>query len=220
MQVLLETNQVGLVEQPPLAGLTVALKTQLQRQSVEQFIAQGFHKAYGASINHFLTLLVHFGQMEQGAALGLSSANTPLFIEQYLPRPIEQYLPEVVGRAQIAELGNLYSNARHVTVPLFMISAVSLHRRGFRYLSFCGTAQVRAILAKYAVPFTVIAHAHSMALGEQAALWGTYYQNQPQICVLDLNDVMHLIETHPFHLKIMTKLANEITQLCQELVNL
>ena len=79
---------------------------------------------------------------------------------------------------------------------------------------------MRTILAKYAVPFTVIAQARFGALGEQAARWGTYYQNQPQVCVLDLNDVMHLIETHPFHLKIMAKLTDEITQLCQELVNL
>ena len=220
MQSLLEKNHEVQVQHSPLVGFTVALNGQPPRQSVEHFIAQGFYKAYGASISHFLPLLVHLGQVNQGAALGLSSAKTALFIEQYLPLPIETYLPKAVAREQIAELGNLFSNARHVTVPLFMISAVSLYKRGFRYLSFCGTAQVREILAKYAVPFTVIAQARSGALGEQAALWGTYYHNLPQVCVLDLNDVMHLIETHPFHLKIMAKLTDEIAQLCKELVNL
>ena len=93
-----------------------------QRQEVESFIINGYKKAFDAKISVTMPYLLAVKKGKLKAVLGIRSANHPLFIEQYLQGPIEQLLRAHninAKRREIAEIGNLYSNAQRFTVPLF-----------------------------------------------------------------------------------------------------
>ncbi|MDP5213853.1 thermostable hemolysin [Pseudoalteromonas tunicata] len=224
MNSLIAQSSLSFAVSSPLATrLVSAFGDQMPRTAIEKFIEGGFFDAYGAKLESFLPLLLHFDAgNNKGAALGLGKASKALFIEQYLTQPIELALgnDEVVSRSHIAELGNLFSLSHHATVPLFMVVSVALYQAKFRYLCFSGTEKVRAILTKYTVPFLVLGDAKSDALGEKAALWGSYYQHKPQVCVLDLQKVVQLIEVNSFHYKMMQKYTDEIAQLLPEVTQL
>jgi hypothetical protein len=83
------------------------------RREVEQFVREAFRLAYGADVRHFMPSLMTLRNDEGTllAALGLRCAgDAPLFLEQYLDRPIESVLAEAaavpVDRIRLTEVGN------------------------------------------------------------------------------------------------------------------
>ncbi|SFB97082.1 thermostable hemolysin [Pseudoalteromonas denitrificans] len=192
------------------------------RAQLQSFITEGFEKAFDAHVSSFLPLLIQLGDSKPRATLGLRSARSALFIEQYLNAPIEKLIlsSKPVLRNEIAELGNLYSSNRRFTVPLFMTMAVSLFLADFKYLTFSGTDQVRTLLTKLDVSFVELKDAKQDALKEGMNDWGDYYLHAPKICVLKLSNIMALINSKPEHQKQMAELAFEISALTKELKKL
>jgi len=192
------------------------------RINTELFIKSGFVKAFNANIINFLPVLIQMGDHLPRAALGLRSANSPLFIEQYLAKPIEHIInPETnPNRSEIAELGNLYSSNRRFTIPLFMTMSVGLFLAGFKYLCFSGTDKVRTLLTKEQVSFKEIKDAKQEILEPSQENWGDYYQHQPKVCVIELIDVMNLLEGNLAHQQKINELAPHISQLALELKKL
>ncbi|MGY5795747.1 thermostable hemolysin [Rheinheimera faecalis] len=184
------------------ALLQLVKASDLQRASIEQFIASGFAKAYQADVHKFMPNLLGVSRAgEWQAVLGLrcaatSAAKTKLFIEHYLPAPVEQLLATYgmqAERSQLIEIGHLYAINRQSLLQLFVLMAYALDQLNYRYLLCAATTQVRGILSRHGIELTELGEAKAEALGEEAASWGSYYDTNPKVCVMDLAAVTHLI---------------------------
>ncbi|WP_054452475.1 MULTISPECIES: thermostable hemolysin [Pseudoalteromonas] len=153
------------------------------RARIESTIKAGFAAAFNAQVQQFMPLLCELQVASDTCTLGLRCASTPLFIEQYLPTPIEHFVN--ASRQHIYELGNLCSSHRRATLAHFVVVNEALYNSGTEYLVFCATRKVRALLKVLGINCTEIALANSHALLHPAD-WGSYYDNQPTICVVDL----------------------------------
>lgn len=190
------------------------------RNAVELFIKQGFKKAYAADITVTMPLLLAVNNGKLKAALGLRSAKSPLFVEQYLAAPIEQYLQLVniaVAREQIVEIGHLYSNARQFTIPLFVLSAVSLFCLDFKYLVFSGTERVLNIIRKAGGDMIYLADADPAMLAGSDDNWGSYYQTKPKVVLICLSSVMAAINRQPVYEALFKRLCRKIAKACCKL---
>ena len=169
------------------------------RKAAEAFIAEGFETSYGACIYHYMPHLVALKTDGIKACLGVRpAAAEPLFIERYLDQPIEQAIPGLgIAREYIVEIGNLVSHNRHATLLLFMMTAVSLHRAGFRELVFCATHKVAGILKQTGAPLQAIVEADGRRLGASLPEWGRYYDTHPVVMHLNLSAIVSVIERSP-----------------------
>jgi hypothetical protein len=190
------------------------------RRQVEAFIKQGFEKSYSANISVTMPFLLAVNNGRLKAALGIRSASSKLFIEQYLPGPIEQHaalLQENVSREEIAEIGHLYSNARKFTIPLFLLTAVSLFCLDFKYLVFAGTERVLAIIANAGIDITYLNAADPAMLESNSDDWGSYYDTNPQVVLVSLSGVMSVIADHPVYDRLFKQLEKKIGKVCGQL---
>ena len=112
-----------------------------------------------------------------------------MFIEQYLATPITQALSQVGIRAprhQIAEMGNLYSQSPRFTLPLIMTVVMGLYLTDVRHLVFSATEKVRQLLSAMGFPMTYLAPASPECIGQSLSEWGSYYDHEPEVMVLDI----------------------------------
>ena len=124
------------------------------REVAEKAVKQIFSAVYGAEIRDFLPLLL--GAQSGGkikAMLCLIHAQmSSLFLEQYLPEPIESLVASQQGislkRSGLVELGNLVSLSPGTSLPLFVVSAYTLHQAGVEWVTFSATPQVEKLLTK------------------------------------------------------------------------
>jgi len=165
-----------------------------QRSSLEGFIQQGFAERYQAQVQRFMPYLLGVGTSDSWqAVLGVRFAATePLFTEHYLSQPVEQLLCErgfSASRQDIAEIGHLLAVNRQALMQLFVLMAQGLHQLGSKYLVFAATREVQLLLRRHGIELTELLLADPSCLGEQANAWGSYYQTQPMVCVLQLAQV-------------------------------
>ncbi|MBU1312256.1 MAG: thermostable hemolysin [Gammaproteobacteria bacterium] len=161
------------------------------RQALQYFIAQGFARHYQATVSQFMPYLV--GVQQAGAfqaALGIRFARQhQLFTEQYLPSAAELVLQQqgiVSWRAGIAEIGHLYAESAVALMQLFVLTVQALHQLNIRHLVFAATADLQRMLQRHGLKLSVLAKADPSHLGDKAKDWGSYYLQQPQVCVLSL----------------------------------
>ena len=140
-----------------------------------------------------MPLLCELNVDDEVCTLGLRSASQPLFIEQYLPVSIEHFVG--AKREHIFELGNLCST-HQPPWHIFVLMNEALYQAGAKYLVFCATRKVRALLKMLGVNCKEIGVANAQALQDPAS-WGSYYDNQPTICVVDLNEAHQRVLNTP-----------------------
>ncbi|MBM6549519.1 thermostable hemolysin [Marinomonas ostreistagni] len=161
------------------------------RDTLEQFIHSGFARCYDANVETYLPLLLGIKSKQLRAAVGVRRATSPLFIEQYLSHDINAVLAKHgvhCERHQIAEMGNLYSLSHRFTLPLIMTVVIGLYLTNVRQLIFAGTQKVRDLLSHLGFSMVYLGEASAQKLVTQASEWGTYYQHQPQVMALDIED--------------------------------
>ena len=126
------------ISKPPFEIEIVDEKSHARMQ-IEDFIRQGFRSAFGANVTISMPALLGIKRGSYKAALGIRWANGPLFVEQYLDKPIEKSL-QMVGRAvprdKIAEIGGLFSLDPRFTLPLLLVAGMSLYFADCRNLVF------------------------------------------------------------------------------------
>lgn len=190
------------------------------RAEVEAFIKHGFQKSYEANISISMPFLLSVSEGKLKAALGIRSASSPLFIEQYLDVPIDEldlFKSQQVQRGDIVEIGSLYSNSNRFTVPLFLVTAISLFCLGFKYMTFAGTSKVIRIISKAGINCDYICDANAELLNESDDEWGSYYETSPKVVAVSLSDVAQVVDSHPYYHKLFQGLANEIAKTCKNL---
>lgn len=185
---------------PFAAGVSEALAPQLtlhgvgdpHRGEVEAFISDVYARRYGAKVPHFAPMLV--GLRENGellAAAGYrSAAQEALFLECYLPAPVELMLAANAearpARAHIAEVGHLAANRGGEGRRLIQLLAPHLAAEGFDWVVGTVTQELRPMLVRLGVAPLTLGAADPAVLGEEAAHWGSYYEHQPVVLATHL----------------------------------
>lgn len=163
------------------------------RGAFERLVRSRYSAVHGAALCHFMPHLLGCVNADQQplAVLGYRDAGEgPLFLEQYLDTPIEHALTDrrtaagaVSGalRHRIVEVGNLASCDRRATAELLRALPRFLLRKGFEWLVFTGTPQVREIVAAFGAPLLDLGGADSTRLQDNATEWGRYYDSAPRV---------------------------------------
>ena len=179
--------------------LLLVAVTDPARDSLQAFIQQGFAEYYQALIPGFMPQLLGVRSADGWlAALGIRfAASGKLFTEAYMQLPAEQVLQQhgiEVRRAEIAEIGHLLAVNRQALMQLFVLMAQSLHQLGLTRLVFSATREVQLLLKRHGIELTDLGAADPACLGDQASLWGSYYQTSPRLCTLSLAQVTNRLE--------------------------
>jgi hypothetical protein len=159
------------------------------RRQAEQFVRAAFHAAYGAEIVHFMpdlmTLRSDGGELQ--AVLGLREPDeTPLFLEQYLDRPVERLLGEACGesveRRRLVEVGNFAVGAAGGGRWLITALTAFLHSAGRSWAVFTCGPELRNAFRRLGVPLLDLSPADPTRLPvTERQRWGSYYAQQPRV---------------------------------------
>jgi hypothetical protein len=161
------------------------------RTELEQFIASVYRRHFGARLKDFMPVLV--SRSIDGtpcAAAGYRSAVEPLFLERYLPEPIEKLLARASGqpiaRESIVEVGQFASRCAGEGRRLMLTLARHLVDSGFRWAAITATSDLRRLLGHQGLSALPLGTAQRHCVGEEAPLWGSYYRHAPKVLAGDL----------------------------------
>lgn len=171
------------------ASVSVTHWFQPDRDRIADFIESIYSSAYGAVIErHYPSFIsVHGTDGNVLAAAGFrSAAYGPLFLEQYLPAPIERLAQSAaqspVRRERIAEVGNLAATGSGGSLFLFAMLADFLRRAAFTHAAVTATESLQRTFKRFHFEFQVLAFAQPARLPDGGASWGRYFECNP--CVL------------------------------------
>ncbi len=155
---------------------------------VSAFIRNRFVQCYGARPEVNVQTLLTLSRLPHhlAAAVGVRNAGLEtLFLEHYLDAPIEQHVPATLGcgRAAIAEIAHLAGVEPGVSRFLFPLMTVWLQERGYAWIAFTGTAQLRNSFERMGIPTRKVASADPRRLPDGGLGWGSYYANQPEVMI-------------------------------------
>lgn len=190
------------------------------RAAVECFIQRGYLNTYQANINITTPYLIALEKCALKSALGVRSGKQTLFTEQYLALPIEQELSMRgfhTKRSEIAEIAHLYSNAKVFTVPLMLVTALALQFKGFSSMVFTGTEHVINLIKRTGIKVEQIANADASMLSSSDDNWGTYYDTQPVVACIALQDVIDVIQSTPKLFKMFEELTSQVADVVSQL---
>lgn len=152
-------------------------------------ISRKYREAFGASArpDYADWMQAGAGRAEAAAALGYRRASAgPLFLEAYLDQPVEALVSARLGRgierAAIVEIGNFAADNALAMVELWGSAANDLGGESEVAVATL-TAPLRRMFTRIGLPITVIAAASPDRLGEGAARWGSYYAQDPMVCM-------------------------------------
>ncbi|MBU0800323.1 MAG: thermostable hemolysin, partial [Alphaproteobacteria bacterium] len=160
-----------------------------ERQAVEDFIINIYAQSYGAQIGvHYPILMsVRDDTGKILAALGFRYAQTePLFLEQYLARPVEDVLH--TPRQDIVEIGNLASAGGGASLFLFAALSAYLEHRGMRFAVITGTGFIEKRLRSLGLRPRRLAPADPSRLLQKDENWGRYYDTAPHVLAGDIDE--------------------------------
>ncbi len=198
-------------------------KDSQKRPAAENFIQKGYAKTYNAKIHVTTPYLIALEKGALKSALGIRSAKQPLFTEQYLDNSIEQTLSQYghfLNRTQIAEIAHLYSNAKVFTVPLMLVTAIALKYKGFSAMVFTGTEHVLNLITKTGIDVHKLANASADKLKNGSDNWGTYYETQPEVAFIELNNVLSVIQSTPAFYTMFEELSSQVADVVSNLEDL
>jgi hypothetical protein len=157
------------------------------RSDVEAFLEAAYSHAFrGVICNHFPYLVsLRDAQGSIQAAVGFRFADTGgLYLEQYLDHPVELALAAhfgVVGRSQIAEVGNLAAREPAASLRLFLALARRLHIWGATHVVATTTLQLRRTFSRLGLAPTALIRADPARVADRGADWGGYYERDPEV---------------------------------------
>jgi hypothetical protein len=170
-----------------------ALPGDTRRALLEGCVARAYMQHYGAVITHFherlLGVVDDFGSL-QGVIGWTPAVRGPMFLEQYSSTPVEAQVEERTGvctsRAAFVEVGNLSASTPGSARALMTTLAQHLRACGFGYATLTATAGVRKLLDRLGADLLDLCDARGTAEGIDRVAWGSYYDHDPRVVVLDL----------------------------------
>lgn len=192
-----------------------------ERKRIERFIAERFHAAHAAQIQHFMPLLIAL-ETTQGEILALVGIRgallEPLFLEHYLSSPIERVIGQHMGteprRQHVVEVGNLAAVKPGHGRYLFAALTDLLTAWGYRWLACTGIASVINIFHRLGMEPLRVAPALADKIPGGGSEWGSYYAKNPQVLVGNIEKGRQLAErsgvlAHSQYVR--TEVANALT---------
>ena len=162
---------------------------QAGRDHLEAFIRQVFLQAYAARISTFYPHLLGITRPDDAfaAVAGIRPASRgALFSEFYLDAPIEDLVADhtgrTIGRAEIAEVGNLAPASAGQARWLIAALTAYLHAAGFTWVVFTAVPTLYNAFARMGLRPIGLAAADVTRL--DPALqddWGSYYEARPVV---------------------------------------
>jgi hypothetical protein len=189
------------------------------RHALESFIHNTFKQSYGADIHHFLPRLMSLSNHKDEliAAVGFHPAqNEPLFLEQYLDRPIEDLLScqrgHPVQRGKIMEVGNLAVATAGGARGLIIALTSYIKGAGFDWVVFTAVPSLINSFRKMGLEIIPLVEARKERLVTGSERWGSYYDSDPVVVAGNVNQGFANLEkllTLEHGLKIMHTLWNQ-----------
>ncbi|AMM26836.1 thermostable hemolysin [Variovorax sp. PAMC 28711] len=167
-----------------------------RRAEVEQFIGDVFARRYGADVQHFAPMLVSLQDRgEIVAAAGYRSAGgATLFLERYLPSPVETLLASQAEaqpeRHHIVEVGHLAASRAGEGRRLISLIGPHLASQGFVWVVGTITSELRHLFMRMGVTPLALGMADPQALGPDATSWGSYYDHRPVVLAGHLHQAL------------------------------
>ncbi len=185
---LLDTRRLRSLTRLVPKAISLTDRHHPQRPAVEALIQSAYSRVYGSTITrHYSNLMsVHDEADNALAAVGFrAAADEPLYLEQYLKRPVEVALEEATGcftpRAQIVEVGSLASVGKGASVFLFVGLAAYLRQQGFAYAVATATDALQRAFDFFGFDLIELGAADRDSLFDTSASWGTYYARKPRV---------------------------------------
>jgi hypothetical protein len=158
------------------------------RAEAEEFVRDRFHRTHGARIATFMpTMLVltdASGSLS-GVAGCRRAASETLFLERYLPKPIEESLAASTGsrvtRAAVVEIGNFACRSPHAATTFMSMLPRHLLGIGVVWATFTATASIRRVLRHLGARCADLGAADGACVRGGADEWGRYYANDPRV---------------------------------------
>lgn len=159
-----------------------------RRSEVESFVRRVFSRVHRADVRTFMPTLLALQGLRRGVCgvAGIRCASTArLYLESYLPAPVEEVLEQrlgrVVRREEIAEVGNLAGTSCRAACHLVTLLPRYLLEREQRWVVFTATHAVRTLLARYEAPVFELAVADPKCVATAGDSWGRYYDADPRV---------------------------------------
>jgi hypothetical protein len=180
----------------PTPGLAHHRAGDARRGEVEGFIRDVFARRYGADVRHFAPTLVSLQDRgEIVAAAGYrSAAEAPLFLERYLPSPVEALLAPHADsppqRQSIVEVGHLAASRPGEGRRLIALMGSHLAAQDFVWVVGTITSDLRRLFMRIGVTPLSLGAADPAALGPELAHWGSYYDHHPMVLAGQLDEAL------------------------------
>ena len=165
------------------------------RAVAERFISQRFSESFGSRVEAFMPRLFTLRNRDGDicGAFGLRSASRKLFLEQYLDTPIEKTVAARAGRTverqAIVEVGHFSGTFPGAVRALICLLTERLHREGFTWVVFTGTAGLRNAFSRLGLsPLDIQAATADRLPVEDRAAWGSYYDHSPRVLVGNIQE--------------------------------
>jgi hypothetical protein len=158
------------------------------RVELEDFVSSAFHRRHGAVVRSFLPTLLGFrepaGVLRGVVGLRLAGVS-PLYLEQYLDRPVEAAIGAASGRTvqrrEVVEVGNLAGSNCRTAMRMVAALPAYLLAQDCRWIVFTATSAVREILLGFGAPLLELARADGARVAVGADHWGSYYETDPRV---------------------------------------
>jgi hypothetical protein len=185
---LMDRRRVGRMTslEPAFISLTQGFKP--DREPIERLIETVYASAYDAVIpDHYPNFIsVHSSDGRVIAAAGFRpAAGQPLFLEAYLPSPVEEMIAArmqvPLARSSIVEIGNLVSIGKGASLFLFVALSAFLHHNRFNYAVATATRSLGRSFAAFGIESIQLGQASPEVLPDRGASWGRYYRRRPRV---------------------------------------
>ena len=162
------------------------------------FIRQRFRLAYQAQprlrIPDLLALVSGRGDLM--AAVGIRhAAGERLFLEDYLDQPVEQLIPgPCADRCRVTEIAHLAG--AEVGAGRYLFPALSQHllRLGSEWVVCTGTSHLRNGFERLGIAVHSMGVADPLQLPDQGEGWGCYYDHNPEVMALNVEQGQQAME--------------------------
>jgi hypothetical protein len=159
------------------------------RAQTERYVRLCFNRMYGADIRKFMPVLMSL-RNDGGRLLGTlgfrAAQEGPLFLEQYLDRPVEQELASnisrPVDRGGLVEVGNLAVSVSGGGRWLITALTSYLYSAGADWVVFTAGPALRNSFTRLGIELLDLGPAEPERLPpEERSFWGNYYDQKPRV---------------------------------------
>lgn len=172
-----------------------------ERSDVERFIHGVYRERYGARVQHYAPVLVSLRNAEHEiiAAAGYRIANAAaLFLERYLPQPVEALLArdtaQRVTRARVVEVGHLSASQAGAGKRLIHLMGPHLASLGLEWVVSTLTQELQHLFVRLGITPLALGVADPALLGTAASDWGSYYDHRPVVVAGRIDLALRMLE--------------------------